>query len=394
MLTKEREGQLIALCQDLVRLRSYSGEERNVVARLRNFCTSANFDDIHIDEYGNFIAHIKGNQLGKRMLFDGHVDTVPVTNPSEWSVDPFGATIHGGKIYGRGASDMKGALSAMCFAASCFAEDTNREFSGDLYVTGVVHEERFEGIAARKVSAWVRPDYVVIGEASDCNVKRGQRGRAEIVVETHGRQAHSASPQKGINAVYLMTKLIERIRGIEASKDEFLGDGIMELTDIQSSPYPGASVVPDYCKATYDRRLLVGETKESVLKPVLDIIETMKKEDPSFKANAYYAEGKEKCYTGKVIEGQRFFPAWVFDEHDEFVKMAMEGLAEAGFSPEITKYSFCTNGSHYAGEAGIKTLGFGPSSENQAHSIDEYIEIDQLLKAAEGYYAIAKSVFK
>ena len=394
MLTKDRERHLIEFCQDLVRLRSYSGEERNVVARIRNFCTSENFDDIHIDEYGNFIAHIKGNKPGKRILFDGHVDTVPVTNPSEWSVDPFGAAIHGGKIYGRGASDMKGALSAMIFAASCFAEDTKREFSGELYVAGVVHEERFEGIAARKVSAWVRPDYVVIGEASDCNVKRGQRGRAEIVVETHGRQAHSSTPQEGVNAVYQMAKLIQRIRGIKSNKDEFLGDGILELTDIESSPYPGASVVPDYCKATYDRRLLVGETKESVLKPLLDIIEAMEKEDPDFKGSAYYAEGKEKCYTGKVIEGQRFFPAWVYDEKDEFIKTAFESLEEIGFKPQITSYSFCTNGSHYAGEAGIKTIGFGPSSEGHAHSIDEFIEIEQLLKAAEGYYAIAKAVLK
>jgi len=394
MLTKEREKELIELCQDLIRLKSYSGEERNVVARMRNFCISSGYNDIHIDEYGNIIAHIKGNLPGKKVLFDGHVDTIPVINQAKWSVDPFGAQISDGKIYGRGASAMKGALSAMMLAVACFAEDTKKDFSGDIYVSGTVYEESFEGIAARKVSERVKPDYVVLGEASECNISRGQRGRAEIVVETYGVQSHSATPQKGVNAVYKMTKLIEMIKNLEATRDEFLGDGIMELTDIKSLPYPGASVVPDYCKATYDRRLLVGETKESVLKPVLDIISFMEQEDPEFKANAFYAVGKEKCYTGKIIESERFFPAWTYEESDEFVQTALRGLKEAGFEPEMTRYSNCTNGSHYAGEAGIKTIGFGPSGVNLVHATDEFIEIEQLRRAAEGYYAIAKAAMK
>ncbi len=92
-------------------------------------------------------------------------------------------------------------------------------------------------------------------------MKRGQKGWAEIVVETFGKPAHSANPQKGINAVYKMTKLIEKIKSLETPCQDVLGLGIMELTDIKSSPYLGASVVPDYCRVTYDRRLLVGESR-------------------------------------------------------------------------------------------------------------------------------------
>ena len=102
----------------------------------------------------------------------------------------------------------------------------------------------------------------------------------------------------------------------------------------------------------------------------------------------------ERCYTGEEIGGERFFPGWVFDKDDEFVQAALAGLRSAGLNPEITQYSFCTNGSHYAGEAGIKTIGFGPSRENLAHTIDEYIEIDQLLKAVEGYYGILGAVLR
>lgn len=394
MLTEKRKDEIIKLCQDMIKTRSYSGEENEVVEKLKHAFTSMGYDDVFVDEYGNVIGHLKGNREGESILFDGHVDTVPVPDPSKWTQNPFGAEIVDGKIYGRGTSDMKGALSAMVCAGAYFAEDTKRDFAGDIYVAGVVHEECFEGVAARKISERAKPDYVVIGEASECNIKRGQRGRAEIVVETYGKPAHSANPQNGINAAYKMTKLIDNIRNINLSHDDFLGDGILELTDIKSSPYPGASVVPDYCRVTYDRRLLVGETKESVLKPILDIIEKMEKEDPEFKAKAYYAEGKEKCYTGEFIQGERFFPGWVYDENDEYVQNVYKGLKEIGFNPTITNYSFCTNGSHYAGEAGIKTIGFGPSKENLAHTIDEYIEIEQLLKVTEGYYAISKSVLK
>ena len=394
MLTESRKKSVLKLCQDLIRIKSYSGEEEKVVEILKETFVKMGYDDVFVDTYGNIIGHIKGNRPGKKILFDGHMDTVPVPDPSKWSQNPFAADIVDGKIYGRGTSDMKGALCAMVCAGAYFAEDTGKDFPGDIYVAGVVHEECFEGIAARKVSARVKPDYVVIGEASECNLKRGQRGRAEIVVETYGKPAHSANPQNGINAVYKMAKLIERIRDIDMTHDEFLGDGILELTDIKSTPYPGASVVPDYCRATYDRRLLVGETKENVLMPILNIIKAMEKEDPEFKANAYYAKGQEKCHTGETIEGERFFPGWVYDEDDEYVQKTYKGLKDIGLDPIITHYSFCTNGSHYAGEAGIKTIGFGPSKENLAHTIDEYIEVDQLLKVTQGYYAISKSVLK
>jgi len=217
----------------------------------------------------------------------------------------------------------------MACAAAYFAEDSKRDFAGDVYVVGSVHEECFEGISSRMVSKRIEPDYVVIGEASLCNLKRGQKGRAEIVVETFGKPAHSANPDHGINAVYKAALLIDQIRKLNMFHHPFLGDGILELTDIKSSPYPGASVVPDYCKMTYDRRLLVGETPGSVLKPILDLIVTLQLEDHEFKANAYFAQGQEDCYTGASIGGERYFPAWLLDEQDEYVQKVMQALNDA-----------------------------------------------------------------
>ncbi len=392
MLTKEREEQVIALCQALVRQKSYSGHEDGVVDCVKQAFQELGYDDAIMDGYGSVLGRIRGRRPGKTILLDGHIDTVPVPDESKWKHAPYGGELTDGRIYGRGTSDMKGAVAAMIAASAYFAADTKGEFGGEIYVSGVVYEECFEGIAARKISERIRPEYVVIGESSELNLKRGQRGRAEIVVETFGKPAHSANPSAGINAVYKMAALIGAIRKLLAKTHPVLGEGILELTDIQSSPYPGASVVPDYCRATYDRRLLVGETKESVLKPVHELIEAMKANDPQFEAKANFAVDAQRCYTGEEIGGERFFPGWVFAEGDEFVQKALAGLRGAGLSPEVTQYSFCTNGSHYAGEAGIKTVGFGPSRENLAHTIDEFIEVEQLLQATKGYYGILQGI--
>ena len=394
MLTKARTDEVTRLCQVLIQQKSYSGSENLVAAQIKKTFEVLGYDEIIVDEYGNIIGHMKGKRAGKSILLDGHIDTVPVPDPAKWQHDPFAGEVEAGRIYGRGASDMKGAVSAMILAVHYFAQDCQHDFGGDIYVAGVVHEECFEGIAARAISKKVKPDYVVIGEASELNLKRGQRGRAEIVIETEGKAAHSANPQMGINAVYKMANLIAKICTLPMTKHPVLGQGILELTDIKSSPYPGASVVPDLCRATYDRRLLVGETKETVLAPILNLIDECQREDPKLQAKAYFSQGEETCYTGNHIAGERFFPGWLYDEQDEFVQVAFNGLCKVGLKPEITQYSFCTNGSHYAGEAGIQTIGFGPSRENLAHTIDEYIEVDQLEKAMAGYYGILTAVCK
>ncbi|WP_027631650.1 YgeY family selenium metabolism-linked hydrolase [Clostridium hydrogeniformans] len=393
MLTNERKEQLTRVCQSMLRCPSVSGQEGKVVEAIKEAFKELGYDDWFVDSYGNVIGHIKGNKPGKAILFDGHIDTVPVPNREKWTQDPFGGDIVDGKIYGRGASDMKGQTSAMMSAVAYFAKDTNKDFEGDLYVAGVVHEEIFEGVSARKISEAVKPDYVVIGESSELNLKIGQRGRAEIVIETFGKPAHSANPEKGINAVYKMADVIQKVQNIEPPVHPVLGKGILVLTDIKSSPYPGASVVPEYCKATFDRRLLTGETKEEVLAPIEALLEELMKQDSELNVKVSYAIAQETCYTGETIEGERFFPGWLYEENDEFVQAAYKGLKDAGINPEITQYSFCTNGSHYAGEAGIKTIGFGPSKENLAHTIDEYIEQEQLFIGAEGYYGILKSVY-
>jgi len=144
MLTEKQKQELIGICQELVRRPSVSGEEDKVAKFIKKTMEELGYDEAWIDEYGNVIGKIEGKEKGKSLVFEGHMDTVPVTNPEDWKYDPFGAEIENGKIYGRGTSDMKGALSAMVYGASLIPKE---KIKGDIYVVGVVMEEIFEGVA-------------------------------------------------------------------------------------------------------------------------------------------------------------------------------------------------------------------------------------------------------
>lgn len=387
------EQELIELCKSMINIRSYSGEEGKLVHFLKDKMVELGYDDVFVDEYGNIIGKINGRGKGKKVLFDGHLDTVPVEDESLWSHNPFNATIDNGKIFGRGASDMKGALASMIYSPASLKKN-NMLPEGDVYVSGTVHEECFEGVALGKVLDRVKPDYVVIGEASQLKLKVGQKGRAELSVTTRGKSAHSSNPDVGINAVYKMMDIVNEVKKITPSEHPALGKGIIELTDIKSSPYPGASVVPEYCIATYDRRLLVGETKEIVIGEIQSIVDQLSQKDDKMSAKVDIAQGENICYTGAVIKAMRFFPAWLMDMDSPIVKGALEGIKKTGIPVQTSTYYFCTNGSCSAGERNIPTVGFGPSLERLAHVVDEYIEIDQLLKSCSCYMNIALELSK
>ena len=249
-MDETRAAELVEFCQRLVRTKSYSGQEQDAAAVLADEMRALGYDDVIVDKYGSVIGTIEGNRPGPTVLFDGHIDTVPAENAEKWAYPPFEARIADGRIYGRGTSDMKGADAAFTKAVAWFAADRNRDFAGRICVAGVVQEECFEGVASRSVSEICKPDYVIIGESSMCNLKVGQRGRAEIKIEARGVPAHSANPEKGVNAVYKMCGVIDAVRRIVPGEHTVLGRGILELLHDTASraktPEVGVLVVEDH----------------------------------------------------------------------------------------------------------------------------------------------------
>ena len=384
MDTQINRTQIIDLTQRLVRCHTEAGDEKEAADLVLAEMHRLGYDRVNVDENGSVVGMIRGKHPGPTLLLDGHIDTVGVAPGVPWKQDPFGGTVIGGKLYGRGASDMKGPVAAMVLAAAAVDRE---ELSGTLVVSASVMEEVLEGVALKTVMEATRPDFVVIGEASDLKLVHGSRGRAEILVETIGRPAHSSRPQEGINAVQAMLPVMQAIDRLALPAHKTVGQAIIALTDIISEPYPGHSVIPSRCRVTYDRRLIPGETKESVMRTLAGL--------PTITGatvNSSLAQGEYQTYTGRTFFVDKWFPAWLIEKDHALVQKAAKGLQLAGLPVSYDLYQFCTNAAYSAGEAGIPTIGFGPSSGSLAHVVDEYIEIDTLVKAAQGYLSIISSV--
>lgn len=378
------QEKVVQFAQALVQQPSLSGEEYAVAVRVADEMRALGFDSVKADENGSVIGIIEGAHPGKTILLDAHIDTVGIAPGVPWTQDPHGGRVVADALYGRGSADMKGALAAMVHAAAAV---DRAKIHGRIAVSASTLEEVLEGVTLRTIMDDVQPDFVVIGEATELNLNRGGRGRAEVHLATVGRPAHSSSPHLGRNAVLDMMKVIAAIETLELPTEPLMGPAIMALTDIISEPYPGYSVIPSLCRVTYDRRLLPGETPADVLAAIT--------EHPTVQGlplQARIAQGEHVAYTGATLRADKFFPAWIFPETHPFVVRALAGLHATGLQPAISAYRFCTNGAYSAGIAGVPTVGFGPAKESDAHVVDERLLLSDLFAAAQGYQGIIEAV--
>lgn len=336
---------------------------------------------VEVDQLGSVIGRLELGR-GPTVMLDCHLDTVPVVDRAEWTRNPGGEVVDG-RLYGRGAVDMKGPMAACVHGIAAL----RGLGTGTIVVAGTVAEELVEGPASVHVAKAVGPDFVVICEPSQRRVARGQRGRAEIVVEVDGIAAHSAYPDSGINAAQVMVDVLRALRDWSPPSDPVLGEGILVLIDVKSEPYPSLSTVPVRCRATFDRRLLIGEDEEQVLAPVRAVLEEVATRWGTT-GTARIAADDFVSYTGEAVHAPNFAPAWLFGEDEPVIERAVTGLRRAGLDAEVTNYRFCTNGSGTAGHLGIPTLGYGPGNEDQAHTVDEWIALSEVHLGARGYAAI------
>lgn len=376
--------RLTTFARDIVRIPSLSGEEAQVAGRIEAEMKALAFDNVWTDDIGNVIGVLEGAQPGPTIVFDAHTDTVGVSPGVPWALDPYSGQVTQDSLHGRGAADMKGALAAMVHGISALDK---AELKGKAVVSASVMEEVLEGVALEKVIAQTGADFVVIGEASNLQLVRGGRGRAEIHLTTTGRPSHSSAPQMGRNAVLDMMQVIAAVEDLALDEHPQMGPAIFALTDIISEPYPGHSVIPSICRVTYDRRLLPGESAANVLADI-----RRRPELADIKLDARVGLGEYTSYTGHTFTTEKFFPAWLADDNDPFVTGSLAALHGVGIQAGLNAYRFCTNAAFSAGVAGIPTIGFGPATEADAHIINEKLKLEDLIAAARGYRAIGESI--
>jgi putative selenium metabolism hydrolase len=385
-LTRDDREEMHAFLRDMIRIPSYSTQEGEMAERLAAEMDKVGFRDVHIDRIGNVVGHL-GQDGGPVLLYDGHMDVVGAGDLSAWQRDPFAAEIANGLLYGRGTVDMKGALAAMVYGAKMLL-DHDVPLHGDLYLAGVVQEEPCEGLGVRVLieEEGLRPDYVLIGEATSLQLSRGQRGRMEVKVTAHGRSCHASAPERGENAIYSAARLIFGIEMISSQlpDDRFLGPGTLAVTHIENTSC-SRNAVPDTCTFYIDRRLTLGETEAKALAEIQAVL--LREE---VRADLAISEYHSTSFTGYEAHAKCSYPAWALDREHPWVHQVSRAIrSELDYRPEIGRWMFSTDGVYTMGSAGIPTIGFGPGQERYAHAADERIALRDVAQAARGYARIA-----
>lgn len=379
------QSEMVSLLRELVAIPGESGAEGPVIERIRRELESSGvFDRVWIDPFGNLLAQL-GN--GPRLIaIDAHVDTVGIGDRANWKHDPYQGKVQGGVVFGRGAGDQRGAVPAMICAARIIRDLGLYRPEWTLLLTFTVCEEDCDGLCWQYIvnEDRIRPECVVITDSTNCRILRGQRGRMEIGVTVHGRSCHGSMPHKGDNAVYKIARVIREIESLNKrlKKDRFLGNGTITVTYVDCKT-PSLCAVPDRAYIHLDRRLTFGETRASALR---EVKAAMRKAGVS--GEVQVVKYARPTHTGLVYETENFFPTWCEPEDAPQVRAAA-AIYKALFrkSPKIDRWTFSTNGVAVAGMFGIPCVGFGPASEDVAHTVNDSVPIEHLVKCAAFYAA-------
>lgn len=384
-LMQKNHNELINFTQKLVQIKSYSGEEGEVIRYIAEKMKALDFDDVTIDRYGTVFGRV--GQGDTVILFDSHVDTVQVLDADQWEVPPFSGEVKDGFLWGRGSVDMKAGAAASVFAAAT-AKHKGWLDGKTVYVSCSTFEEDCDGEALKQVLVGIgkRPDYAVICEPSANLIATGHKGKAQIIITTHGVSAHGSAPEKGKNAVYEMAEIIQRVEqvNLELFKKKG-GHGTLVLSQI-SSKSVSLNAVPSECQIYLDRRLAPGETEQTVRDEIARIISG---KDASWEVDTII----RKTWTGEPITYSPLHPAWEISLDSRLANAFITASTQVfGHKPEkFDFWDFSTDAVATVAQ-GIPTIGFGPGDHKLAHMRDERCEINQILDAYSVYSHVIRNL--
>jgi putative selenium metabolism hydrolase len=377
-----QRDQIISFLRAICAIPSMDSQIGPVGERVAAELHALGFAEVRFDKMGNILGRI-GN--GPRVIvYDSHIDTVGIGDRSAWQWDPFSGKVEDGILYARGACDEKGSTPGMVYGLA-IARDLGLLAGWTAWYFGNM-EEWCDGIAPNtfvEVDPQVRPDIVVIGEPTRMQVYRGHKGRVEMKVTAKGRSAHAASNHLGDNAIYKLLPVIAGIRDLEPQlgDHDFLGHGKITVSDMQVKT-PSINAVPDEATIFIDRRLTFGEDKDAAIEQVRALIPAEHRAAVTVEELFY----DEPSYTGFVFPVDKYFPAWAYPEDHPLVQAGQQARQLIGLPAAPTgKWNFSTNGIYWAGKAGIPAIGFGPGDEVTAHTVNDSVSLDEVVKATEFY---------
>ncbi|MCU0646313.1 MAG: ArgE/DapE family deacylase [bacterium] len=393
------ENRIIELVREMVKQRTvnvvpeklpehpylkFRGEEYRVAEIVKR-----EFDRIGVpfDEFArmqgrpNIIGKLGKNSSGKRLLMPAHMDVVPAGEG--WGHDPFDVVVKDGKLYGRGTNDNKGPLASILVAAEALKKlGLDAELKGQLLVAALADEEAADpdgidyGIGYLLEENLIHPNHAIIPDIGEDmkEIDVAEKGRLVLKITAIGKQAHGSTPDEGINAIFMMTKLLNQIEDIKLDfkKHPLLGAPTMNLGEIHGGVAP--NVVPGTCTIFLDFRILPGMTRTAVIHQL----------------EKYMSNIENGKFEIKVMSESIPFSV---DPENDLVKLIQKTTwEELGFAAKAMGMGGGTYAKNLI-QNGILAVGWGPGG-NTAHIANEYVEIQQLVDFARLTCLIALEILK
>jgi acetylornithine deacetylase/succinyl-diaminopimelate desuccinylase family protein len=368
------QAAVVAATQALVRVdtRNPPGDEARIVATCRELLA-------HLDARIEVVEPAAGRAsviavlppTGKPVLVvNGHLDVVPIS-AGDWTVDPFGAEVADGRVWGRGTADMKGGIAAALEAVDALAR-SGREPVWDLVFHLVADEERGGRWGTQVLVEQGFCDGVaacLVPEPTDLEVCVAERGLLVAHLTTLGRPAHGSAPRQGISAVETAAKAVLALHAAEFEGEDhpLLGHPTANIGQIQGGS--GHNTVAESCRVTVDRRVLPGATLESTLAEVEAKVQAVG--DPDMRYD---------------VEVEVFGEASELDADHPYAALVRRCIAEAtGRQPGVIGMPFTTDARFVRNGAGVPAVVCGPGGIAQAHVHDEWVAVDRLVDAAAAF---------
>lgn len=317
----------------------------------------------------NIIA-CSGKSKQTSLVINAHLDTVPIGDVKNWRYNPFGE-IKQGKIYGRGACDVKGSISALVSAAIKAKNEGYTNFA----LVFTADEESGNFLGAKRISAKLRKIFpclrlIIVAEPTDLKIGIAHKGVVVLKLNFIGKQAHSSTPQKGINAIYSAIRAIEEILNYQNSRVA-IGNSLLSRPTINIGKINGGTKVnsvPDNCQVELETRILPNEHSSKIIEKIRLIAKTH----------------------GGDIEVICSLPAF-FQESNNSVKKIEKLTKKVNFKTKLIKLNYYTEAEIYKRVNKIDCLVFGAGKQEQMHTIDEFIDVKDLLLAEKIYFEIFKN---
>jgi acetylornithine deacetylase/succinyl-diaminopimelate desuccinylase family protein len=369
---------VIDLLSDLIRIPSVCGQEATIAHFIADWLGKNKLPVEMFDvkpNRPNVLVRLKGEEPGPCVLLNGHMDTVETGH--NWVHDPFGAEVEEGRMYGRGALDMKGGLSCILWTAAALRRE-GLPRRGELLVTAVVDEEAISrgtyALIQRNLTKGM--DFAMIPEPTNLKVVTAHRGRAVFDVRVRGKPAHSMRPEDGVNAIEMAAVLIQALRRIQSPRHPKIGAATVNTLKIEGGQEE-VMLVPDQCRIVIDRCLVPGYTVDAALADLRRLINEI-----DIDAEASLA----------VRETPLSEPFEISDD-DPHVRLVMEAASGILEKPaEIGFHDGPCDSCLLVSQGGIPTIEFGPAGPG-LHQPDEYVELDSVKKTAAVYHSVLSRIF-